>query len=80
MNFNINKCGPEIESTNETVSNEQKKGLAKWEYALPAGIGMAGLIAAPFLLGVLGGKKKTKKNRRIRKQKRNKSFRNRKIK
>lgn len=77
LSYNINKCGPEIESTNETAPNEQKREpAAKWEYALPAGIGMAGLIAAPFLLGVLGGKKRTKQKTKKKRIKRNKSFRN----
>ena len=76
LSYNINKCGPEIESTDETAPNEQKRGVAKWEYALPAGIGMAGLITAPFLLGVLGGKKRTKQKTKKKRIKRNKSFRN----
>jgi hypothetical protein len=85
LSYNINKCGPEVEKqgNNEGQGVEPKKdSLVKWEYAAPAGIGTAGLVATPFLLGVFGGKikrniRKTKKTKRVRKNKRsnrNKSF------
>jgi hypothetical protein len=85
LSYNINKCGPEVENqgNNEGQGVEPKKdSLVKWEYAAPAGIGTAGLVATPFLLGVFGGKikrniRKTKKTKRVRKNKRsnrNKSF------
>ena len=80
LSYNINKCGPEIETSNENASNEQKREpAAKWEYALPAGIGMSGLIAAPFLLGVLGGKKRTKQKTKQKTKKRIKRTINKKI-
>jgi hypothetical protein len=85
LSYNINKCGPDIENlgNNQGQGPEPEKGsLVKWEYALPAGVGAAGLVATPFLLGVFGGKikrtpRKTRKTKKLRKNKRsnkNKSF------
>jgi hypothetical protein len=89
LNYNINKCGPENENQGNNEGQGQGQGQEpkknssiKWEYALPAGVGTAGLVATPFLLGVFGGKikrtsRKTKKTKKLRKNKRinkNKSF------
>jgi hypothetical protein len=89
LSYNINKCGPEVENQGNNQGNNQGQGpelkkdsLIKWEYAAPAGIGTAGLVATPFLLGVFGGKinrtpRKIRKTKRVRKNKRsnkNKSF------
>jgi hypothetical protein len=80
LSYNINKCGPEVENQgNENrgqgTGEEKKNSSIKWEYAAPAGIGMAGLVATPFLLGVFGGKIKRKprkisKTKKVRKNKR----------
>ena len=94
MTYNINNCGPEIQNQGNNQGQGQGQGqgqepkkdsLVKWEYALPAGVGVAGLVATPFLLGAFGGKikrtprktKKTKKTKKLRKNKKsnkNKSF------
>jgi hypothetical protein len=89
LNYNINNCGPEIENqgnnqgNNEGQGPEPEKGsLVKWEYALPAGVGAAGLVATPFLLAAFGGKmkrnfrkiRKTKKLRKNKRSNKNKSF------
>jgi hypothetical protein len=82
FSYNINKCGPEIQNQGNnqgegqgSEQEPQKDSLLKWEYALPAGVGAAGLVATPFLLGVFGGKikknlRKTKKTKKLRKNKR----------
>lgn len=70
LSYDINKCGPEIikeqkHVPNNNDENENKSNL-KLEYIIPASITTAGIIATPFLIGTLGGKKnirKTKKNR-----------------
>jgi hypothetical protein len=80
LNYNVNNCGPEIvnQGNNQGQGQEPKKdSLLKWEYALPAGVGAAGLVATPFLLGVFGGKikrnlRKIRKTRKIRKLIKNK--------
>ena len=92
LSYNINNCGPEIvnqgnnQGQGQGEGQEKKDSLIKWEYALPAGVGAAGLVATPFLLAAFGGKikrtprkikktlKKTKKTKKLRKNKRNKSF------
>jgi hypothetical protein len=91
LTYNINNCGPEIQNQgnnqgqgqgNNQGQEPKKDSLVKWEYALPAGVGIAGLVATPFLLGAFGGKikrtpRKTKKTKKLRKNKRsnkNKSF------
>jgi hypothetical protein len=85
LSYNINKCGPEIKNqgNNQGQGQEAKKdSLVKWEYALPAGIGAAGLVATPFLLAAFGGKmkrnfrkiRKTKKLRKNKRSNKNKSF------
>lgn len=68
LSYDINKCGPEITNKENTLPenhNENKSNL-KLEYVIPASITTAGIIATPFLLGALGGKKnkKTRKNYR----------------
>lgn len=81
LSYNINKCGPENENgegnTGNKGNNDKESGI-KWEYAAPAGLGIAGLSSIPFILGVFGGKtKRVVKTRRVRKNKRrikNKSF------
>jgi hypothetical protein len=89
LSYNINKCGPEIVNQGNNQGQGQgqepeakKDSLVKWEYALPAGVGAAGLVATPFLLAAFGGKikrtprkiKKTKKLRKNKKSNKNKSF------
>lgn len=85
LSYNINKCGPEIKNQGNNQGQGQgsssnteskKDSLVKWEYALPAGVGVAGLVATPFLLGILGGKiKRNPKKKRIRKIKKTKKLR-----
>ena len=60
LNYNINKCGPEEEDTsnNETTINENTKGInIPLKYAVPAALGVGGIVSVPFILGALGGKK-----------------------
>jgi hypothetical protein len=60
LTYDINKCGPD-------EPNEQYDKIKyKPEYVIPGGILTAGIVATPFLLGVLGGKRK-KYNRRTKK-------------
>jgi len=58
-------------STNENNGNEKEKNKPNYfKYGIPIALGVGGIVAAPFLLGALGGKnkkmrfKKTKKNKR----------------
>lgn len=78
LSYNINKCGPENEDEQGNKGNNDKERGIKWEYAVPAGLGIAGLSTVPFILGVFGGKtKRVNKTRNMRKNKRrnkNKSF------
>lgn len=68
FDYDIDKCGPEIES-NKVIANKEKvfESKLKPEIILPAAGISAGLIATPFLLGVLGGKRK-KRNKTIKKK------------
>lgn len=58
-------------ATNENNGNEKEKNKPNYfKYGIPIALGVGGIVAAPFLLGALGGKnkklklKKTKKNKR----------------
>jgi len=71
LSYDINKCGPEIEkNTNDNNSVEKSKFKMNWKYAVPAVIGTAGVIAAPFLIAALGGKRK--RNQKTFKKRKNK--------
>jgi hypothetical protein len=63
LSYDINKCGPEIQ--NEQDVSENKSNL-KPEYIIPASIATASIIATPFLIASLGGKKQIKKTRKKR--------------
>lgn len=58
ISYDINKCGPEIPKKKDDSDTKNKKSYLKPEYMIPASIATAGIIATPFLLGSLGGKKK----------------------
>jgi hypothetical protein len=67
ISYDIDKCGPELDQPiPDTTNNTDNKSKLKPEYAIPAGLGIAGIITTPFLLGALGGKRK-KYNRRTKK-------------
>ena len=58
-------------ANNENNVNEKEKNKPNYfKYGIPIALGVGGIVAAPFLLGALGGKnkklrlKKTKKNKR----------------
>lgn len=62
LNYDIDKCGPEIQSNIISSINEPSDNkYSKLKYIIPAGLAVAGLAATPFLLASLGGKK-TKRN------------------
>ena len=63
LNYDIDKCGPEIIKPEET----DKPTKLKSEYIIPATVVSAGIIAMPILLSTLGGKKKGK-NKTIKKK------------
>lgn len=65
ISYDIDKCGPEKEPTTDDMINEGNKFNIKSEYAIPAGLITAGLIAAPILLSTLGGKS-SKKNKKYK--------------
>jgi hypothetical protein len=63
ISYDIEKCGPEKEeTTDEIIEKGASKFNIKSEYAIPAGLITAGIIATPILLSTLGGNKKIKKN------------------
>ena len=71
LSYDINKCGPELESNSNANNNSTEKSKFKWAYAIPAAIGTAGVIATPFIMAALGGKRKRKgkKNKTVKKNK-----------
>lgn len=61
LNYDINKCGPEIKETQQPT--EDTSGTTfKPQYIIPALLVSGGLIATPFVLPLLGGK--TVKNKK----------------
>lgn len=68
LSYDIDKCGPELDNSifDETNKLDNKTKL-KTEYIIPVGIATAGIVATPFLLGALGGKrKKYRRTKKIR--------------
>ena len=75
LNYNINKCGPEIIKTTNNSNNSNKnsnnennisnnKNLISLKTAIPVALGIGGIVATPFILGAMGGKiKKIKINK-----------------
>ena len=73
LNYDIKICYQddlqEEVSQNEEISEENSQEVPKKnkinpnysKYGLPIGLGIGGIVSTPFLLGLLGGKKKTKK-------------------
>lgn len=57
LSYDINTCGPEINTRDNQKSNtsplDALKRSVKLEYAIPVAIGIGGIIATPFLLGAL---------------------------
>jgi hypothetical protein len=79
LNYNSAICyqdeeGSQVNTSNlnnENNGNEKEKNKPNYfKYGIPIALGVGGIVAAPFLLGALGGKskklklKKTKKNKR----------------
>ena len=52
LNYDINKCGP----PNENIVSTSNNGSNKLKYVIPGATVFGGLIATPFILGLLGGK------------------------
>lgn len=85
LDYDLSKCGPETGSETGSEIGDTRKGYGiQAKYAIPATLITAGIIATPFLLTALGGKKSSKnknnkkttktinnktKKKRIRKQK-----------
>ena len=71
LSYNIDNCGPTANAanTNNPEEDTSNKINVNWKYALPAAIGTAGVIAAPFLIAALGGKRKRKIRKTVKKRK-----------
>ena len=63
LSYNIDNCGP-TENINNNENNNKKSNV-NWKYAVPAAIGTAGIIATPFIIAALGGKRKRKKRKTL---------------
>jgi hypothetical protein len=61
LSYNIDNCGPA--NNNGTEDNSNNKININWKYAVPAAVGTAGIIATPFIIAALGGKRKVKKRK-----------------
>jgi len=63
LEYNLDNCGPPINNgmnnTNNTNNNSNNSN-GNLKYAIPAALGVGAIIATPFLLGALGGKKNNK--------------------
>ena len=69
LDFDLDKCGPDVNRIEpevdriEEVNNTRNKVDLK--YAVPLTLGVGALVATPFMLGLLGGKRrKSRKTRR----------------
>ena len=63
LSYDINKCGP---STESQQNNSGTESSMKLQYAIPAALGIGGIIGTPFLLGAIaigGNNKITKKKK-----------------
>lgn len=73
LNYDINKCGP----PNENIVSTSNNGSTKLKYVIPGAAVFGGLIATPFILGLLGGKhgqnNKKNKTRKLKKGKNGKN-------
>ena len=82
LSYDLTKCGPEKELDNSTDIVPNNTSKLNMKYIIPAAIGVASIIATPFAIAALGGKKrrnnKTKNNKTRRKNiRRKKSIRKR---
>lgn len=68
LSYDIDKCGPELEDSS-TATAATKESSINWKYAVPAAIGTAGIIATPFIIAALGGKRKRKTMKRRKSRK-----------
>jgi hypothetical protein len=65
MKYDTINCGPEMQANNQG-NNDSASGTeskVNWKYIVPAAIGTAGIIATPFIIAALGGKRKLKKRK-----------------
>ena len=69
LDYDLNKCGPESNFSDNTTNNKN----IDVKYAIPVSLGVTGLATIPFILGALGGKRKTRKIRKTRNNKLKKS-------
>ena len=80
LNYDINKCGP----SNENIVSTSNNGSTNLKYVIPTAGVLGGLIATPFILGLLGGKQgqnnKKNKTRKLKRVKRVRSSKRVKIK
>ena len=80
LSYDLDKCDEHVENNNEVtneVTNEAPNAVGSkmnLKYAMPVALGIGGIVATPFLLGALGGKKSFKTRRRIRSKKQKKMF------
>ena len=76
LDYNINKCGPDIDNNNYLSLNSQNMNgdennnnnnnntiSSSLKYAIPVTLGIGGIVSTPFILGALGGKNKMIKNK-----------------
>lgn len=65
INYDLDKCGPEMDNMGSNDGSNDGSNNGKWninyKYAIPAAGVLAAGIATPFLLGALGGKRRSKK-------------------
>ena len=65
---------PQKKKSGNKKTKDLPESNVNLKYALPAAIGTAGIIATPFIIAALGGKrKKRKKNKTIKKKNKNKN-------
>lgn len=78
LEYNIDNCGPPKNPINNAANgaNNANNNYGKLKYAIPAALGVGAIVATPFLLGALGGKKynKTKKYKKYNKTKKYKKY------
>jgi len=76
LNYDINECGP----PNENIVSTSNNGSNKLKYVIPGAAVFGGLIATPFILGLLGGKhrpnNKKNKTRKLKMGKNGKKYKN----
>ena len=66
LNYNLDNCGPKVVTQQPEIEIEEEQDSNFKYKAAAAALGTGLIIATPFLIGAIGGNKKTKRNRRMR--------------